>query len=150
MKIVRAHSEDAPELSSVARMAKGHWGYPESWLCRWSAQLTLTPDYVSSNPTYGAVREGRIVGFVALILRNKEAYLDHLWVLPSEMGRGTGRLLFEFVENLARGLGGVCLKMESDPHAEGFYARMGAIRYGQVPAAMDGRDRSLPLMEKAL
>ena len=150
MMIVRARPEDAAELSSLAHQAKGSWGYPDSWLCRWSDRLTVTPGYVGSTPTYAAVRDGRMTGFVALILRDKEAYVDHLWVLPSEMGRGTGRLLFEFAENLARAAGAVRLKVESDPHAEGFYAHMGAIRYGQVPAAMDGIERFLPLLEKTL
>jgi hypothetical protein len=82
MKIVKARPEDAAELSSIARLAKGHWGYPESWLDRWSDVLTLAPGYISANPAYCVVSDGQIVGFCALILRESEAQLDHLWVLP--------------------------------------------------------------------
>jgi GNAT superfamily N-acetyltransferase len=150
VKIVRALPEDAGELSSIAHAAKAHWGYPGTWLRRWGDVLTLTPSYLNAHPTFAIASEGRIIGFFALVMREKEAFLDHLWVLPSEKGKGAGRLLFEAAENLANTSGATSLKVESDPHAEGFYLRMGAVRHGQVPASMDGTERFLPLLEKAL
>jgi|HubBroStandDraft_5_1064220.scaffolds.fasta_scaffold298429_2 GNAT superfamily N-acetyltransferase len=150
MKIVRALPGDAAALSSVARDAKGHWGYPEDWLRRWDAVLTLTPAYVAAHPTYALVSDGTVLGFLALVLHGRTAQLDHLWVRPSAMGQGLGRRLFEFAEEVARSAGAATLKVESDPHAEKFYVRMGAIRCGEVPAAMDGVERHLVLLEKAL
>jgi GNAT superfamily N-acetyltransferase len=150
MKIVEARPDDAAELSSIARSAKAHWGYPESWLKRWSDVLTITPGYISANPTFCAISDGRIVGFCGLILRGGEAQLDHLWVLPSALGMGAGRHLFEFAEKFARNSHADILKVESDPHAEEFYIHMGATRYGQVSAGIDGHERFLPLLEKAL
>src|ERR1700677_3269822 len=116
MKVIKARPEYATELSSIARAAKGHWGYPESWLNRWSDVLTITPGYISSNPTICAIADGHIVGFCALILRHDEAQLDHLWVLPSAFGIGAGRALFEFAENVARTSHASILRVESDPH----------------------------------
>jgi GNAT superfamily N-acetyltransferase len=150
VKIVEARPENAAELSLIARSAKGHWGYPESWLNRWSDALTVTPGYINAYPTFCAVLDGGIVGFCALILRGGEAYLDHLWVLPSVLGKGVGRSLFEFAENVARDSKATIIRVESDPHAEEFYIHMGATRYGQVSAEMDGHERFLPLLEKPL
>jgi GNAT superfamily N-acetyltransferase len=150
MKIVKALPEDAGELSSIARSAKAHLGYPESWLKRWNELLTITPEYISLNPTFCAVSGGHIVGFCALILRGGEAQLDHLWVLPSAFGMGAGRILFEWAEKFARDSRAAILRVESDPHAEEFYIHMGATRCGQVSAEIDGHERFLPLLEKAL
>jgi GNAT superfamily N-acetyltransferase len=150
MNIVRALPEDAGALSSIARAAKAHWGYPEAWLRRWDDVLTLNPGYIVSNPTYCLVADGAFIGFFALVLKDKEAFLDHLWVMPTELGKGAGRRLFEFAEDLARTAGAATLKVESDPHAEGFYIRMGAKRFGEVSAAMDGDNRALPRLEKRL
>jgi GNAT superfamily N-acetyltransferase len=150
MKIVEARPENAAELSLLARSAKGHWGYPECWLDQWSDVLTITPGYIIANPTFCAVSDGDIVGFCALILRDGEAYLDHLWVSPSASGMGVGRSLFKFAENVARKSSATILRVESDPHAEEFYVHMGATRYGQVSAKMDGHERFLPLLEKPL
>jgi GNAT superfamily N-acetyltransferase len=94
--------------------------------------------------------EGRVVGFCALMICEKEARLDHLWILPPEKGRGFGRALFAFAESVARSNGAASMKVESDPNAERFYVHMGAVRCGRVPAAMDGHERFLPLLEKIL
>jgi GNAT superfamily N-acetyltransferase len=150
MKIVRALPEDAAALSSIARSAKGHWGYPEGWLRQWEDVLTLTSASIAANPTYALVSEEGILGFFALKLRGAEAQLDHLWVRPCAIGRGLGRRLFEFAEDVAGAAGAKALRVESDPHAEKFYIRMGATRCGVVPAAMDGVVRHLVLLEKVL
>lgn len=42
------------------------------------------------------------------------------------------------------------MTIDSDPHAEAFYLRMGAVRIGEVPADMDGVVRHLPRLRIAL
>jgi GNAT superfamily N-acetyltransferase len=150
LKIVRALPGDAGELSSIAHAAKGPWGYPGDWIRQWADVLTVTPDYIGDHPTLAVASEGRLIGFVAVVLRGREAFLDHFWVLPGEMGKGVGRLLFESAEAFAREAGATLLKVESDPHAVGFYRHMGAVTCGHVAAPMDGHGRFLPLLEKAL
>jgi GNAT superfamily N-acetyltransferase len=150
VKTARALPEDAGELTAIAHAAKRHWGYPESWISRWEGVLTVTPEYIRANPVQVAFSDGRIVGFCSVLLRGREAHLDHLWVLPSEMKKGIGRSLFDLAEGLAREAGADRLRVESDPNTEEFYVRMGATRYGRVPAAMDDDERFLPLLEKSL
>ena len=150
VEIRRARSEDAGLLTDIAHAAKRHWGYPESWICAWAAALTVTPDYIDAHPIFVAVANEEIVGFCALILEPDGAWLDHLWVLPTAMGGGVGRALFVQAETTARAAGATCLRIVGDPHAEGFYRRMGASVYGREPAPMDGRERFLPLLRKEL
>jgi ribosomal protein S18 acetylase RimI-like enzyme len=60
------------------------------------------------------------------------------------MGAGIGaRLLREAIEAIAAAGGGT-LEIASDPNAEGFYLRMGAIRVGSLPSWPAGR--RLPLL----
>lgn len=159
MKIVavsRGSEDDAGRLTEIAFAAKRHWGYPEDWIQRWRAALTITPDCLAANPTFvarcgGDDGKGEIMGFGAVrFTPGGEAWIDHLWVYPSAMGFGIGRKLFEACETEARRVGASRLKIEADPHAEGFYRRMGASTLGREPAFMDGQERYLPLMEKAL
>ena len=150
IEIARAQPEDAGVLTSIALAAKRHWGYPESWIRQWSKALTVTPGYINKYPTYAAIIDGRIVGFYALQFQPRKALLDHLWVLPAEMGRGVGRELFKHAEKVARKCGAQRMKIIGDPHAEGFYEKMGATIYRKEPAPMDGQERFLPLLTKSL
>lgn len=148
--LLPAQPADASSLTAIAHAAKRHWGYPEEWIMRWTETLTVTADYIERHAVFMAREEGTVVGFHALVWKSDGAQLDHLWVRPTAMGKGAGRMLFAHAESLARQKGARRLWVESDPHAEGFYRHMGMTVYGQQPAPMDDQPRFLPLLEKQL
>ncbi|HEX6373962.1 MAG TPA: GNAT family N-acetyltransferase [Longimicrobium sp.] len=144
-----AHADDAAALTAIAHAAKRHWGYPEAWIARWRDALTLTPAYIADHAVFVAAEAevDRPRGFYALEMREADAVLDHLWVAPEWMGRGLGRDLLAHAMRTARDLGAARLEIDSDPHAEEFYRRMGAVRVGDVQADVDEVRRVLPWME---
>jgi GNAT superfamily N-acetyltransferase len=147
MHIVRAKTEDAEALTQIAHAAKRHWGYPERWIEAWRNVLTMRPEFIAANVAYAAIENGRAVGFYLLTTEADGIHLDHLWILPAAMRRGIGRALFEHAVEQARNSGFHLIKIEADPHAEGFYQRMGARRVGVSVTEIDGRLRELPLLE---
>jgi GNAT superfamily N-acetyltransferase len=147
MKIVRAKPEDADALTSIAHAAKRHWGYPERWIAVWHDILTMRPEFIAANVAYCAMEDDRIVGFYVLTRENDGVHLDHLWIIPAAMRRGTGRALFEHAVDQARTAGFDSIRIEADPNAEAFYERMGAKRVGTSVGEVEGEERELPLME---
>jgi GNAT superfamily N-acetyltransferase len=135
---------EAETLTTVAYAAKRYWHYPEEYILLWQADLTVTPEFIRRNPVYCAVRNGEIVGFYALSGDGPIRELEHMWVMPDHIAKGIGARLFDHAIHTARAGGGRCLRIASDPHAEGFYRRMGAQRIGEVPSQPEGR--SLPLL----
>lgn len=150
--IRRAQAGDAAALTEIAHAAKRHWGYPEAWIARWRDALTLTPAYIADHAVFVAAgaEDDRPRGFHALAMRGADAVLDHLWIAPEWMGRGLGRELLGHAVRTARELGAARLEIDSDPHAEEFYRRMGAVRIGEVRADVDEVRRVLPRMEIVL
>jgi GNAT superfamily N-acetyltransferase len=145
-EIRRATPGDAAALTRIAFAAKGHWGYPERWISRWSETLTITPEFIRRNEVYAAHDEGKPVGFYAIVGRGREIELEHLWVSPEHMGAGLGRALFDHAARRAASLGAEVLSIEADPNAEGFYRRMGARRVGENVYGIEGQQRVLPLL----
>jgi GNAT superfamily N-acetyltransferase len=146
MEILRATPGDAGTLTRISFAAKRYWGYPEQWMERWRESLTITPDFIRRNEVYVAVLEGEMVGFYALAGQGQKIELEHLWVTPEHIGTGVGRLLFDHAVRRAASLGAETLRIESDPNAEGFYRRMGAVRVGEISYPIDGQKRTLPLL----
>ena len=146
IKIVPATSADAVCLTEIAFAAKRHWGYPERWIQSWRDILTMRPEFIGANVAYSAIEDGRAVGFYLLTTENDGMHLDHLWILPSAMGRGIGRALFEHAVEQGKRLGFQTIKIEADPNAEGFYQRMGARRVGTQITEIEGERRELPLL----
>ena len=142
--IRRALPADARALTRVAHAAKRHWKYPEDWIRRWRDALTVTRRFVEHHPIYGAVRGARLLGFYALSGVGPTRELEHFWVAPEQIGRGVGARMFEHAVATLRADSARVLRIASDPHAEGFYLRMGARRVGEWPSTPSGR--TLPLL----
>ena len=146
LQITKAHVNDAAALTSIAFAAKRQWGYPEAWIAAWRETLTITPQYILQNAVYKAAIRNDMTGFYALARTEHCIELDHLWVLPQQMGCGVGRALFVHAMNVAQSTGATTVEIESDPYAEGFYLKMGARRTGSVRRDVLGQARELPIL----
>ena len=150
ISIRRVTTSQAGELSRIALAAKAHWGYPERWMELWRSQLTFGADYFEQQETWVAMDETEPVAFYTLQERSGNAWLENLWVLPDYMGQGVGAALFRHAVDLARQRGYKKLQLEADPHATGFYRRMGMHQIGERRYELEGQWRILPLMELEL
>ncbi len=147
IRIRPAQPAEADQLTRIAFAAKRHWGYSEAMLQGWRAELTITAGQILRQPTYVAVARDRTVAVGMLGAHPDGIELAHLWVRPDMIGRGVGRQLFAHLIQIARTAGFSQLYIEADPHAIGFYERMGAVQIGSVTTA---HERELPLLRYAL
>jgi len=150
IEIRRAKPEEADTLTAIAHAAKRHWGYPDNWIAHWKNDLTITPEFISTNEVFVAVHDGKIIGCCALVLSESLSELEHMWILPEFIGTGLGRRLFVHARDRASILNLGELELSADPNAEGFYQHMGAVRIGEVRSEIDGQPRVLPRMKVAL
>lgn len=145
-QLVRARPEESELLTRIAQTAKGHWGYPETWMEVWREEWTIRPESIQTRWTQVARWRGQPVGFYQLHGIGRSLRLDHLWVLPDAMGRGVGRSLYRDACEHGFAMGWETMRIVSDPHAEGFYLRMGARRIGVERTVILGTHRELPVL----
>jgi len=145
MIIRPARVDEAEELTRLARQAKAAWGYPDAWLQEWAPRLSFSAAYLAVHAVFVAASEGEPIGVIALEDED-EPEIAHLWVQPARHGAGVGRALVRRAMEYARQRGWASLRVETDPHAQAFYERMGAVRVGTVPAPVAGLDRQLPVL----
>ncbi len=151
MSITAAQPTDLAALTRIAIAAKSHWGYPAEWMAQWHDEFVFPPAYLTDHPTFITRTGESITGFCSLKPDTDTLHVEHLWILPTAMGAGFGRDLFNHAESWARAQGARQLVVESDPHATGFYERMGAVVIRQKPAPMPGApNRALPILRKPL
>lgn len=146
LSIREARPDEAAMLSALAMRSKAHWGYDAEFLEACRADLTITPQEIAESVSLVCERKASVVGFSRVVLMDERtAELDSLFVDPSAIGTGAGKLLWERSVAAARDLGAQDLVLQSDPHAEGFYLSRGARRIGEVASALLP-GRTLPLM----
>lgn len=147
MHLRRARPDEAVALAELAVRSKGHWPYPPEFLARFARGLGMSAEVVAANEVWVGERDRSVRGFYTLLHRADHTVLDDLWLEPGEIGRGTGRVLFGHARDRAVAAGAAVLEWEAEPHAVGFYERMGGttVRWADSPLG-----RPLPVMRLML
>ncbi|TQM13647.1 GNAT family N-acetyltransferase [Pseudonocardia kunmingensis] len=130
-----AEPDEAEALTGLTRRSKAHWGYPREMLDRWADVLSISPAAIRDGRVVVAERDGALLGYYQLTGRPPHGDLADLFLEPEAIGTGLGRTLWEHALDAARRAGFDTVTLESDPHAEGFYLRMGAELVGEREVA---------------
>lgn len=116
----------------------------------WKPQLTFEPGYFEENESWVAEIDEVPVAFYTLLEKDGEAWVENLFVSPEFIGKGVGKSLFFHALELSRQRGFENLRLEADPHAAGFYEKMGMKKIGERRYEIEGQPRILPIMEVRL
>jgi len=126
-----ARASESRALTDLARAAKAHWGYSDELMALWADDLGVSSAFITHNHVVCAECDGDLVGFAAVCEEDGAYELEHLWVHPTRMRQGVGSGLLAQAVTYLRAVGARQVRIVSDPHAEGFYLRLGARRIGQ-------------------
>jgi len=142
---------DAEILTKIAFAAKHTWNYPESYFEVWKDELTITKDYTNNNIVFIAKKGKQVVGFYSIVivqndfmagnvLVKKGFWMEHLFIKPSFQKKGIGSMLMEHALKYCEENWIDELKIFVDPHAVGFYEKMGAKFMENSPSSIKGRE----------
>jgi GNAT superfamily N-acetyltransferase len=143
-----ARAAEAAALSDLALRSMAHWGYGPAFIDGCRDELTVTREQILRYPTLVAERDGRPLGLCAVRPApggGGDWDVTFLFVDPPAIGQGIGRLLWDGMVRASGAAGARRLVIASEPNAEAFYRRMGAVAVGTVASTVDP-SRRLPLM----
>jgi GNAT superfamily N-acetyltransferase len=141
---------DAEPLTELAMRSKAHWGYDAAFMAMCRAELTITEQRIAETTVLVAECEGRTIGFGCLSAKGDgSGEIADIFVEPDEIGRGAGQMVMEALIGRAQALGLRRLVVDADPHARGFYEKLGFRFWRDVPSgSIPGR--TLPQLVLAL
>jgi GNAT superfamily N-acetyltransferase len=129
MTIRKATAEDATAAWAVRNAAIRHGCkgfYPDDLLEQWTAG-EMTGQFIEfvDRHFYVATADGIVVGTGFINL--SDGQLDAIFVRPDMMGRGIGKRIVAYCEDLGRRAGLTRLKLDSTLNAAPFYRRCGFV-----------------------
>jgi N-acetylglutamate synthase-like GNAT family acetyltransferase len=146
MHIELAKISDINSINQVIESAKRYWGYSDELMDVWLPELLLKPEDFDKRTIWVIKKEKQIIAISSLVfLSNGICELEDFWISPAHMGGGIGRKMFQFIINHLEEIKAVKLVIISDPNAEAFYNKMGAIKVDLFASKPAGR--MLPIME---
>ena len=138
--------QEAAELTRLARQSKAAWGYPDAWLREWESELEISAEYIQRNAVFVAELEGSLVGVIGVGVGPEGPEIGHLWISAGSQGQGLGRALVDRAREVAAQEQWTSLRIVSDPYAQPFYERLGAVPVGEIEAPVAGTERTLPVL----
>lgn len=126
--------EELPAASALCLRSKAYWGYDEDFMAACVSELTLTTHDMKNDPIIVAEDERGLAGVAHVKMEDGACYLEKLFVDTDRMGKGVGRLLYNWALEAARRLGAEEVIVEADPDAVPFYERMGCLPAGEAPS----------------
>jgi len=112
----------------------------------WSPFLTVSEEYIETNPVYNLVFDDQIVGYYSYFHESENSIkLDNLFVLPDFIGKGFGKILMNDFFMRVKSLSIQKVVLNSEPNAESFYGKFGFVKVGQIETSI--KDRYMPIME---
>jgi predicted N-acetyltransferase YhbS len=146
VRIRTARVQEAAELTRLARQSKAAWGYPDAWLREWESELEISAEYIQRNAVFVAELEGGLVGVIGVGVGPEGPEIGHLWISAESQGQGLGRALVDRAREVAVQEQWTSLRIVSDPYAQPFYERLGAVPVGEIEAPVAGTERTLPVL----
>lgn len=141
-QIRRARADEAAALSALAFRSKAAWGYDAAFMAACRDELSVTPEQVAGNPTFVYEAGDVTAGFYMLDFSAGVADVALFFVAPEAMRRGVGGALWRHMCDEANRHGAAAMTIDSDPHAVGFYRRMGARAAGHAQAGGQHRTQA--------
>lgn len=153
-RIRKAIDGDQETLTELSFVSKRYWQYPEHYYTAWQSELTITRSYLEQNSVYLIGNQAVIVGYYSIVLLGKSLvlqgqtlsrghWLDHMFVLPEYIGTGIGRKLFAHLCTMCKTKKIMSVNLLADPHAKGFYEKMGCVYVKECPSTIEGRTTPL-------
>ncbi len=144
LNFIDAEAKHAELLRDTLIASKGYWGYSQEQLEKWRSHLRFEEEYIARNTVKLILNDKDVIGFFAIVKGDSDE-LDHLWLLPKAIGKGYGNLVFEQILSECRALEISSFYIISDPDAEGFYLKKGALKVGEVYS--EPQKRMLPKLK---
>ena len=144
LNFIDAEAKHTELLRDTLIASKGYWGYSQEQLEKWKSNLRFEEEYITRNTVKLILKDKEVIGFFAIVKGDSDE-LDHFWLLPKAIGKGYGNLVFEQILSECNALEISNFYVISDPDAEGFYLKKGAVKVGEVYS--EPQKRMLPKLK---
>ncbi len=140
LKYIDAKPTDSKLLTDTALLSKKYWGYDDKLINLWRSDLEISAEYISKNKVVKVYIEDKFIGFFGIKFTNeKEAEIDHLWLIPEKINKGFGRSIFNHIFKCLKSKNYKKTTLVAEPNAKGFYDKMGGRVIGQRQSKVSGR-----------
>lgn len=130
-------------LTDIATKSEAYWGYDSDYMDKFKNIYNVSKEFIINNPTVIIEENKNIIGFYGIINKSSEVSLEYFFIEPKYIGKGYGKLLWNFLIKNCKNLGIREFSIVTSPQAKEFYVKMGATPCGKVESLLS-KGRMIP------
>jgi len=138
-----AKVDEYETLTDIAIKSEAYWGYDSDYMAKFKSIYNVSEEFIKNNPTVLIEEGNSIIGFYGLICKDNETSLEYFFIEPKYIGKGYGKLLWNYLVSDCKNLGIENFDIVTSPQAKEFYVKMGAIPCGEVESLLK-KERIIP------
>jgi GNAT superfamily N-acetyltransferase len=131
-----AKADEYNILTDIAAKSEAYWGYDSECMNKFKSIYNVSEEVINNNPTVIIEEDKNIVGFYGVINKSNETSLEYFFIEPNYIGKGYGKLLWNYLIRDCKNLGIKEFSIITSPQAKEFYVKMGAIPCGEVESLL--------------
>lgn len=136
LNIRRAKVDEHEILTDIAIKSEAYWGYDSDYMDKFKSIYSVSEEFIKNNSTALIEEDNSIIGFYGLICKDNEASLEYFFIEPKYIGKGYGKLLWNYLVSDCKNLGIKDFDIVTSPQAKEFYVKMGAIPCREVESLL--------------
>lgn len=136
INIRSAQADEYDVLTDIAIDSEAYWGYDSDYMNKFKSIYNVSIEFIKNNPTIVIEEDENIVGFYGVITESSETSLEYFFITPKYIGKGYGKLLWNYLIKDCKKLGIKELSIVTSPQAKEFYVKMGAVSCGEVESLL--------------
>lgn len=125
IRIEKSKVSDIPAINAVIKASKSYWPYDPKYVEEALKLLCIDTQWLDNHLGYTIFCD-HVCGFMGVEIHEVQWHLEHLWINPSHIRRGLGRLAVNRLLQEADKAGIHKITLLPDPPAEDFYLKLGA------------------------
>ena len=137
MFVRKADVNELNTLSELVYNSEKSLGFDENYMRIFKDKYNVNKEFLENSYSYCMFDKERLVGFFALQNNNKIFELEFFYIKSDFIGKGYGKIMFEFLIEKCKELNIKEFYLVTSPESMKFYKKLGAVEIGETKSLID-------------
>lgn len=137
MYLRKADINDVDCLSELIYNSENSLNFDENYMSIFKDKYNVNKQFIENSYSFCMVQDEEILGFLGLQENKATFELEFFYIKSDYIGKGYGKIMFRLLIEECKALNIKEFNLVTSPESMNFYAKLGAVKIGEVKSLID-------------
>jgi len=137
MYLRKADINDVDCLSELVYNSENSLNFDENYMSIFKDKYNVNKQFIENSYSFCMVQDEEILGFLGLQENKATFELEFFYIKSDYIGKGYGKIMFRLLIEECKALNIKEFNLVTSPESMNFYAKLGAVKIGEVKSLID-------------